>query len=90
MFEELWNYGFPQELRHFIDCVQHDGTPSETGEDGRAVLEAIYAAYQSARTGSKIAIPFTPPEWATKPIHCWKPWLGPTCPPELRQPQTAG
>ncbi len=75
MFEELWNYGFPQELQHFVDCVQHDRQPLETGEDGRAVLEAIYAAYESARTGAKVTLPFTPPEWATKPIHCWKPGL---------------
>jgi len=75
MFEEIWNYGFPQEMAHFVDCVRHDLTPRETGEDGRAVLEAIYAAYESARTGRKVALPFTPPAWATKPIHCWKPHL---------------
>ena len=86
MFEEIWNYGFPQELQHFVDAVQH-GTPSlETGEDGRAVLEAIYAAYESARTGQKVALPFTPPAWATKPIYCWKPWLAPECPEELKAP----
>jgi predicted dehydrogenase len=75
MYEELWNYGFPQELRHFVDCIR-TGTPHvETGEDGRAVLEAIYAAYESARTGRKVQLPFTPPAWATRPIHCWKPEL---------------
>jgi myo-inositol 2-dehydrogenase / D-chiro-inositol 1-dehydrogenase len=78
MFEELWNYGFPQEMQHFIDCVQHDRPPLETGEDGRAVVEAIYAAYESARTGQKVPLPYIPPAWATKPIHCWKPRLAPS------------
>jgi hypothetical protein len=55
--------------------VKEDRAPLETGDDGRAVLEAIYAAYESARTGCKVALPFTPPEWATKPIYCWKPEL---------------
>jgi predicted dehydrogenase len=35
MYEELWNAGFPAEMAHFIDCVAHDRTPRETGEDGR-------------------------------------------------------
>jgi myo-inositol 2-dehydrogenase/D-chiro-inositol 1-dehydrogenase len=86
MFEEVWNYGFPQEMQHFIDCVHHDRQPIETGEDGRATLEAIYAAYESARTGQKVTLPYTPPSWATMPIHCWKPWLSPECPTELRKP----
>ena len=24
MYEENWNYGFPQEMAHFVDCVQND------------------------------------------------------------------
>jgi predicted dehydrogenase len=83
MFEELWNYGFPQEMQHFVDCVREDREPLETGADGKAVLEAIFAAYESARMGRKVALPFTPPRWATKPIYCWKPWLAPHCPDEL-------
>jgi myo-inositol 2-dehydrogenase / D-chiro-inositol 1-dehydrogenase len=85
MFEELWNYGFPQEMEHFLACVQHDQPPLESGEDGKAVLDAIYAAYESARTGGKVSLPFTPPEWARRPIDCWKPWLSPDCPVELRR-----
>ncbi len=71
MYEELWNYGFPQEMAHFIECVAEDREPLETGEDGRAVLEIIFAAYESAGTGRKVALPFTPPEWAHKPIDLW-------------------
>lgn len=58
IYEEAWNYGFPQEMEHFVDCVLHDKEPLETGEDGKAVLEMIFAAYQSAATGTKVEIPF--------------------------------
>ena len=57
MYEESWNYGFPQEMQHFVDCVQRDEQPLVTGEDGRAVLEVIYAAYLSAGTGKAIDLP---------------------------------
>jgi len=69
-FEELWNYGFPQELAHFVDCVANDKQPLETGEDGRAVLEIVLAAYASAGTGKKIDLPFTTD--ADRPIALWK------------------
>ena len=58
VFEEAFNQGYPQELAHFIKCVREDLTPLVTGEDGRVVLEMIYAAYESARTGAKVALPF--------------------------------
>jgi predicted dehydrogenase len=54
MYEEIWNYGFPQEFEHFVHCVRHDTQPRVTGEDGRAVLEVIFAAYESAGTGRKV------------------------------------
>lgn len=71
IYEEAWNYGFPQELAHFVDCVQNDKQPLETGEDGRAVLEVIFAAYQSAGTGGKIALPFETA--AARPYDLWRP-----------------
>lgn len=84
MFEEAFNYGFPQEVQHFVRCIRGDEQPVETGRDGRVVLEILYAAYQSARTGCKIQMPFTPPDWADKPIDCWKPWLSSHCPDDLK------
>lgn len=72
-FEELWNYGFPQEFAHFVDCVANDKTPLETGEDGRAVLEILLAAYQSAGSGQKVTLPFRPD--VDKPITLWQPHL---------------
>lgn len=52
-FEEGWNYGFPQEMAHFVDCIENGTRPMLTGEDGREVLEIICAAYLSARTGQR-------------------------------------
>lgn len=69
VFEEAFNQGYPHELKHFIDCVQHDTQPLVTGEDGRAVLEIIYAAYASAGQGKKIMLPFSPK--VVRPIDLW-------------------
>ena len=69
IFEEVFNQGYPHELQHFITCVREDRQPLVTGEDGRAVLEIIYAAYASARTGAKIPLPFHPK--VKKPIDLW-------------------
>jgi predicted dehydrogenase len=71
IFEEAWNYGFPQEMQYFIDCVQRDEPSFIIGEDGRAVLEAMWAAYHSAGTGCAVALPFTPPGDAKRPVDLW-------------------
>lgn len=70
IYEEAWNYGFPQEFEHFVDCVKNDKEPLETGEDGKVVLEMIFAAYESARAGKKVKLPFKTD--AKKPIELWK------------------
>jgi len=69
IYEEAWNYGFPQELAHFVGCVKHGTQPLETGEDGRAVLEIIMAAYESAATGRRVALPLQ--TQAKTPIEPW-------------------
>ena len=69
VFEEAFNQGYPHELQHFIDCVQNNKQPVVTGEDGRAVLEIIYAAYASAGSGKKIQLPYT--SNVAKPIDLW-------------------
>lgn len=70
VFDELWNYGFPQEMRHFARCVRGKETPIVTGEDGRLVMEILCAGYASAGRGEKIALPFRPAGVA-KPIDLW-------------------
>jgi predicted dehydrogenase len=69
IYEEAWNYGFHAEMAHFVDCVKNDRAPQVTGEDGRAVLEVIFAAYESARTGRKVSLPFL--STAQRPIDLW-------------------
>ncbi len=69
IYEEAWNYGFPQEMAHFVDCVRLDQQPLVTGEDGRAVLEVLFAAYESAGAGRKVKLPF--PSRAAKPYDLW-------------------
>lgn len=69
VFEEAFNQGYPQELKHFIECVREDREPCVTGEDGRAVLELLYAAYASAGAGRKITLPFTAK--VERPVDLW-------------------
>lgn len=70
MYEEIFNYGFPAEMQHFVNCVLGDEKPIETGEDGREVLKIILAAYQSAGEGRKITWPYEPKPYE-KPIDLW-------------------
>lgn len=70
MYEEVWNYGFPQEFQHFVDCVQNDQVPLVTGKDGRAVLELIFAAYESAGSGKKVLLPSK--NTAARPWDLWR------------------
>lgn len=70
VFEELWNYGFPQEMAHFSRCVRGKETPQATGEDGLVVMEVMYAGYASAGEGRKILMPFRP-QGVAKPIDLW-------------------
>lgn len=70
MYEEIWNYGFPQEMRHFCRCVRGEEKSIETGEDGREVLKIITAAYESAGTGRRIEWPYEP-RGVKKPVDLW-------------------
>ncbi|MBX7071974.1 MAG: Gfo/Idh/MocA family oxidoreductase [Pirellulales bacterium] len=70
MYEENWNYGFPQEMAHFVECVRDDRAPLVSGEDGRATLEIILAAYASAGQGRKIELPLA--NGTARPIELWR------------------
>jgi predicted dehydrogenase len=69
--EWLWTNGYPQEMRDFIECIRNGGTPLETADDGRAVLEIMIAAYLSAGSGRKIPFPFDDPADYTAPVQLW-------------------
>lgn len=69
MYEEAWQFGFPQELQHFVDVIAGREELRSSGEDGRRVLEIICAAYESAKTAKKINLPFF--STVSKPIDHW-------------------
>ena len=50
---------FVHEDQHLSNCVAGLEEPLETEENGKAVLEIIFAAYESAETGRKVMLPFT-------------------------------
>ena len=70
VYEELWNYGFPQEMDHFARCVRGLEEPRVTGRDGRLVQELLFAGYQAAGTGARVPLPFDPGPTA-RPIDLW-------------------
>jgi predicted dehydrogenase len=69
--DPLLEHGYVAELAHFVAAV--GGAPlAESGEDGRAVLEILLAAYASAgQGGSEVALPFRP-SGVTRPIDLWR------------------
>ncbi len=71
IYREEEMYGFPDEMAHVIECVLKNKKPVQTAEDGRHVLEALYAGYQSARTGRWVSLPFRPPR-GKKPYQLWQ------------------
>ena len=46
MFEEAFNQGYPQALKHFMECVREDREPLVTAADGRAVLETVLLLHE--------------------------------------------
>lgn len=71
VFDELWNYGFPQEMAHFARCARGKEEPIATGADGKVVMEALYAGYASAGLGRRVDLPFRP-MGVKRPIHLWR------------------
>ena len=53
-----------------MGCSRDDCQPLCTGEDGRAVLEVLFAAYASPGAGRRVALPFRTD--AHRPIDLWK------------------
>jgi predicted dehydrogenase len=47
---------YQMQHQEFVDSILEDRTPSVTGEDGRAAVEAATAAYRSAAEGRTIQL----------------------------------
>ena len=48
--EESWSFGFPQEIKHFIDCITHNQDSVTNGKYGQKILQIVEAMYKSAET----------------------------------------
>jgi hypothetical protein len=61
-------------MRHFVDCVLSGSQPMESGADGRAVLEIIYAMYMAAGDAGRVSLPLaiSPEDAARPPYLLWK------------------
>ena len=64
------NFGYYDQAAHFVSAMREGNGPTESGEDGLAVLEIMLAAFASSRKGRKIPLPFRPTGYA-KPIDLW-------------------
>ena len=77
-YDWLWNNGYPQEDRHFVECMRTGATPAEGAAEGIDVLEIMLAAYHSAAIGQKVRLPFRP-KGIPVPVDLWlhpRPELG--------------
>jgi len=48
--DEAWIYGYREEMRHFIECVEKNQMPRETFEDGYIVNCILDAGYRSMKS----------------------------------------
>ncbi|MBI5526235.1 MAG: Gfo/Idh/MocA family oxidoreductase [Deltaproteobacteria bacterium] len=69
-YDTRFEHGYVGEMAHFVECIRTGGKPTEGTEDGRAVLEIMLAAYHSAGTGKRVALPFRP-EGVEYPVDLW-------------------
>ena len=53
-----------------VECAKNDREPLVTGDDGRAVMEISFAAYEGAGTGRGAEWPYDPPRDST-PQQVW-------------------
>ncbi len=47
---EAWNFGYPQEIKHFIECIIEDKDPLTDGKYGLKILKIVEAMYSSAES----------------------------------------
>ena len=48
--DEAWIYGYQEEMRHFIECINSGQRPRENFDDGLAVNQLLDAGYLSMKT----------------------------------------
>nr|WP_321457051.1 Gfo/Idh/MocA family oxidoreductase [uncultured Cohaesibacter sp.] len=55
--DEAGIYGYTDENRHMVECFRKGETPTETFEDGLAVVEMLMGLYYSAEVGKTVSFP---------------------------------
>lgn len=70
-WEWNWQNGYPQEMQDFVDCIRSGGVPTESGIDGKIVLEIMIAGYISAAEGRKVKFPLEDPGGYRTPVEIW-------------------
>lgn len=50
------HYQFKRQMDHFVECIASGQSPRVTGDDGRATVAAIEAAYESFRSGNRVTL----------------------------------
>lgn len=51
-----WRVDVQMLVDEFVQAIEQDRAPAITGEDGRAALEVLHAAYESSRTGRAVTV----------------------------------
>lgn len=49
--EEAWTFGYPQEIAHFMECIEKDKNPLTDGAYGLKIIQIVDAMYKSAESG---------------------------------------
>ena len=53
---DLWDFGYINELKYFVECIAEGKEPFPNGEFGREVLKVILAGYESAKEGKPLTL----------------------------------
>jgi hypothetical protein len=72
VFDELYNYGFPQEMQHFARCVRGKESCICEGDVGLVVQQVLAAGYASHGLGQRINMADFAPRGVSHPIKLWK------------------
>lgn len=55
--EEGWTFGYPQEIKHFMECITENKKPLTDGNYGLKILNIIETMYKSAKSGKIENVP---------------------------------
>jgi predicted dehydrogenase len=47
---EAWSFGYPQEIKHFVDCILQNKDPLTDGKYGLKILQIVESMYISAKS----------------------------------------